>query len=60
MFVGQISAGRAPTATLKLHVSVIVPLTAVHRTVVAPSGKLVPDAGVHEALATSGATAGAG
>lgn len=53
-------AGRACTLTVKLHVSVIVPLTAVHVTVVKPSGKLAPDAGVHDTLATSGATVGAG
>ena len=60
MFAGQVIAGRACTVTVKLHVSVIAPITAVQVTRVTPSGKLAPDAGVHEKLAISGATAGAG
>jgi hypothetical protein len=59
-FGEQVIAGGALTRTVKLHEAVAPERVAVQLTVVVPGPKIVPDAGVQDAVAFAGVMVGAG
>ena len=59
MFVGQLIAGASPTVTTKEHEACPAEFDAVQVTVVVPSGKLAPEAGLQLTVAPSPEAVGA-